>query len=118
MRELNFENLLFCAIEKNGSIEMIEDLLKTQINLYATNENGRTPMMLAARIKPQKRAIEICELLINSGGKVQICTFREENNNPITPIYEAEAVGNQEVAEFLLNQIFDVGIVLGQIFND
>jgi hypothetical protein len=63
--------------------------------------------MLAARIKPQERAIEISNLLINYGGKVQICTFRQENEQYISSVQEAQEVGNEQTAMFLLGQIFN-----------
>jgi uncharacterized membrane protein YgaE (UPF0421/DUF939 family) len=102
------EHSLFDAIENNESIETIEDLLKNNnIDFRATNQDNRTPIMLAARIKPQERAIEISNLLINYGGKVQICTFRQENEQYISSVQEAQEVGNEQTAMFLLGQIFN-----------
>ena len=102
----NIENDLFSAIEKNASFETIKELLEMNVNFYAKNENNKTAIMLAAGLKPEERAMEICELLLAYGGKEQICTYRKENENFITPFHDARDVGNEEVAKMLLGQIF------------
>lgn len=107
MRNSNIEDLLFYVIENNYTIATIENLLKTGINLYATNEDGRTPIMLAASIKPQEHAMELCKLLLEYGDKAQVCTYVTIDDEYITPIQEAKNVGNEEVAMYLLGQLFN-----------
>ena len=60
----------------------------------------------------RERIIEICKLLIDSGvfyynDKAQICTFRQEDDRYISSVEEAQEVGNEQAAMFLLGQIFN-----------
>lgn len=107
MRNPNIEDLLFDRIENNYTIAAIESLLKKGINLYATNKDGITPIMLAASIKPQERAKELCKLLLEYGDKAQVCTYVMIDDEYITPVQEAKNVGNEEVAMYLLGQLFN-----------
>jgi len=104
------ENNLFSKIEENNSIEEIRDWLEENIekniDFYSANNNKKTVMMVAAGLKPEKRAMEMCGLLLVYGGKEQICTYRRENESWITPIHDARDAGNEDVAKMLLGQIF------------
>jgi ankyrin repeat protein len=58
---------LFAAIQ-NSDIEQVKELVATSLDLNRKNENGQTPLTLAARIGQP----EIVHLLISAGAQVNV----------------------------------------------
>lgn len=90
---------LIAAFEKDN-FDQAKKLIELGVNLNCVNQDGRTPLMLAA----WKKQPELVKLLIESGAKVNEVV----DNNGSTPLMFASQAGDIEMVELMLDAGSDV----------
>lgn len=86
--------LLLSAIEKNN-LNMVKILIAKRASVDAPDENGETPLMLAAKYG----ATKICEFLLEKGASIETA-----DKSGFTAIFSAAGFHQQEVVRLLLDR--------------
>lgn len=90
----DMENLLFKAVTYNDYPEVLKTLLDAGVYIDAVDEKGRTPLIIASKLRENFRMVEI---LLEHGATVN--TWDEEK---VTPLMYAAANNNAKIVKLLL----------------
>lgn len=105
-KEIKPVQLTILEAVKMGDIEAVRQLLLQKENLAAIDENDRTPLHVALKLKnsPQIQK-EIVELLIKNGVDANV-----KDINTFTALHSAARKGNLEIVKLLVEATQDIDI--------
>eukprot|EP00285_Hemiselmis_virescens_P001930 CAMPEP_0173415902 /NCGR_PEP_ID=MMETSP1356-20130122/85111_1 /TAXON_ID=77927 ORGANISM="Hemiselmis virescens, Strain PCC157" /NCGR_SAMPLE_ID=MMETSP1356 /ASSEMBLY_ACC=CAM_ASM_000847 /LENGTH=112 /DNA_ID=CAMNT_0014378187 /DNA_START=33 /DNA_END=371 /DNA_ORIENTATION=- len=79
---------------RNGQTKNVECLLEEGVNVYATDDLGKTALMYAS----EHEHLEIVKLLVKNGGEELVMA---KDNDGMTGILHAALNGNFKIVEYL-----------------
>jgi ankyrin repeat protein len=93
--------LLHCAVSL-GMIEVVKQLISTGAKVNAKDDEGWTPLHIAARYQPN---VDILKYLVLQGANI-----KAKKKHGIIPLHLAAYKGNVEITEFLISQGTDIDV--------